>query len=84
MRRMSELSHQHGRSGVLETQTQPNDGASHCEHHQPVREGLQEHAEDDDHGANDDGVLPTNLLDEPPQEELRDDTAEALGAVKDA
>jgi hypothetical protein len=44
---------------------------------------LQEHAEYDDHGADDDGVLPTDLLDEPPQEELGEDTAETLSAVED-
>ena len=66
MGRMSELSDQHRSSRVLEAETQTNDGASDSEHDQTVRESLQEHAEDDDHGADDDGVFPADLLDEPP------------------
>jgi hypothetical protein len=83
MRRMSELSDQHRRSRVLKAETETNDGASNSEHDQSICESLQEHAEYDDHGADDDGVLPTDLLDEPPQEELGEDTAEALSAVED-
>lgn len=80
---MSELSHQHRSSRVLKAETQPNDGASNGEHDQSVRESLQEHAEDNDHRADDDRVFPADLLDEPPQEELREDAAETLGAVED-
>lgn len=81
---MSKLSHQHGRGSVFETQTQTNNSASHSKHDQPICERLQEHAEDDNHRADDDGVLPANFLDKPPQEELRKDTTETLCAVEDA
>ena len=84
MGRMSELSDQHRSSRVLKAETQTDDGASNSEHDQSVCESLQKHAEDNDHRADDDGVFPADLLDEPPQEELRDDAAETLGAVEDA
>lgn len=80
---MSKLSDKHRSSRVLKTETQTDDGASNSEHDQSVSEGLQEHSEDNDHRADDDSVFPADLLDEPPQEELREDTAEALGAVED-
>jgi len=84
MRWMSELGHQHGRSRVLETESQANDGTSHGEHGQSICECLQEDAENDDHRADDDGIFPANLLDKPPQEELREDSTKALGTVEDA
>ena len=66
MRRMSELSNQHRSSRALEAETQTDDSASNSEHDQSVREGLQEHADDDDNRADDDGVFSADLLDEPP------------------
>jgi len=83
MCRMSELSHQHRRCGVLKAESQTNDSASDSEHDQTVRESLQEHTEYNDHRADDDGVLPSNLFDKPPQEELGEDTTETLGTVED-
>jgi hypothetical protein len=80
---VSELGDKHGSSRVLKAETQTDDGASNSEHDQSVREGLKEHSEDDYDRADDDGVLPADLLDEPPQEELGEDTAEALGAIED-
>lgn len=80
---MSKLSDQHRSSRVLKAETQTNDGASDSEHDQSVCESLQEYAEYDDHRADDDGVSPTDLLNEPPQEELREDAAETLSAVED-
>ena len=66
MRRMSKLSDQHRRGRVLKAETQTDDGTSNSEHDQSVCESLQEYAEDNDHRANDDGVFPADLLDEPP------------------
>lgn len=63
---VSKLRHQHGRCSVFEAQAQTDDGAGHSEHDQPVCERLQEDADDDDHGADDNRVLPTDFLDEPP------------------
>ena len=83
MRRMSKLSDQHRRGRVLKAETQTDDSASNGEHDQSIRKGLQEHAEYNDNRADDDGVLPADFLNEPPQEELREYTAEALGAVED-
>ena len=83
MRRMSELSDQHRRSRVLKAETQTDDRASNSEHDQSICKRLQEHAEYNDHRADDDGVLPTDLLDEPPQEELGEDTTKTLSAVED-
>ena len=83
MRRMSKLSDQHGRSRILKAETETDDSTSNSEHDQPVCKCLQEHADNDDHRADDDRVFPSDLLDEPPQEELGEDTAEALSAVED-
>lgn len=83
MGRMSELGYQHRSSRVLKAETQTDDGTSNSKHDQSVRESLQEYPEDNDHRADYDGIFPTDLLDEPPQEELRDDAAETLGAVED-
>ena len=83
MRWMSELSDQHRRGRVLEAEAQTDDSASNSEHDQSICERLQEHADDDDHRADDDGVFPADLLDEPPQEELGENAAETLGAVED-
>lgn len=68
---------------MLKAETKTDDGASNSEHDQSVCERLQEHADDDDHRADNDGVFSANLLDEPPQEELREDAAETLSAVED-
>lgn len=84
MRRMSELSNQHRSSRILKAETQTDDSASNSEHDQPVGESLQEHTKYDYDRADDDGILPANLLDEPLQEELREDTAETLSAVENA
>jgi hypothetical protein len=81
---MSELSDKHRRSRILKAETQPDDSASNSEHDQSVREGLQEHSEDDYNRADDDGVLPADLFDEPPQEELREDSTETLSTIEDA
>jgi hypothetical protein len=80
---VSELSDQHRSSRVLEAETQTDDGASNSEHDQSICKSLQEDAKYNDHRADDDGVLPADLLDEPPQEELREDAAKTLGAVED-
>lgn len=63
---MSKLSHQYRSSRVLKAETQTDEGASNSEHDQTIRKSLQEHAEDNDHRADNNGVLPTDLLDEPP------------------
>lgn len=80
---MGKLSNKHGCGGVFEAQTETDDGTSNCKHDKPVGESLEEHSDNDDHRADDDGVLPPDLLDEPPEEELRSNTAEALRAVED-
>lgn len=81
---VSKLRDEHRRSCVLETQTKSDDGTSDCKHDQSICKRLQEHAEYDDQRANYDSVFPSDLFDEPPQEELREDTTETLGAVEDS
>ena len=66
MRRMSKLSDQHRRGRVLKAETQTDDCASNSEYDQSVCKRLQEHAEYYYHRTDDDGVFPSDLLDEPP------------------
>lgn len=84
MSRMGKLSNKHGCRSVLETQTETNDGTCNRKHDESVGERLQKHPDDYDHRADDYSVLPPNLLNQPPEEELRGNTAEALRAVEDA
>ena len=84
MSRMSKFSNEHGCGSVLETQTETDDGTGNSEHDKPVGERLKEHSDNDDHRADDDGVLSPNLLNKPPEEELGRNTTETLRAVEDA
>ena len=58
--------------------------ASASEHGERIGERLQEDTEDDDDSTRNNCQLATNLLDEPPQEEHGEDTAQSLSAVEDA
>ena len=80
---MGKLSDKHRRGSVFETQAETNDGTGNCKHDESVGERLEEYSDNDDHRADDDRVFPSDLLDEPPQEELREDSTETLGAVED-
>jgi hypothetical protein len=82
MSRMSKFSNEHGCGSVLETQTETDDGTGNSEHDKPVGERLKEHSDNDDHRADDDGVLSPNPLNKPPEKELRSNAAEALCAVE--
>lgn len=84
MRRVRQFRDQHGRSRILKAQAQTDNRPRTRKHGQPVREALQEDAEDDDEGANDDGEFAADLLNEPPEEELADHSAETLRAIEDA
>lgn len=80
---MRKLGNEHRRGGVLEAETETNDRPSYREHDKAVGKGLKEHSDDDDYRADDDGVFAPDLLNKPPEEELRNDTTEALRAIED-
>ena len=81
---VGELGDEQRGGSIFEAQAQPDDGARGGEHGDAGGEGLQEDAEEDDHGADDDGVLAPYGVHEPPEEELAHDSAEPLRAVEDA
>jgi len=81
---MTEFCDEHRCCRILKAESKADYCPSTGKHGEAVGEGLQEHAQDDDHRPSNDGEFPSNFLDQPPEEELGNDAAQSLSSVEDS
>lgn len=81
---MTEFCDEHRRCRVLKAESETDYCASTGKHGEAIGEGLQEHAQDNDDGTNNDSEFPSNLFNKPPEEELGNDTSQSLSSVEDS